>query len=361
MKASKIAINARLFPIGEAKNAGLPRAYLTQKRNPYLVIGQLPDQRRIVINERENHTPGVFSGWLVPKEAAEKRLSPDSIDKVVVKFSRSEVFDFWHKLEVSLLTQLDPLVPQIPIILYQGKASVTLHSSITNGLLWREAPYFVMTKFSGQTFDKLAESWQNRPPHRHELIKLLNTFNGLARLLAKVHGENGEPVKIVHRDLKPLNLINEIDQPRVLDFGSANYLNGRIKRRDVGTAGFFPPEFLAAGLTEDDPRIDTYGLAATFITVLSGNRPLMYPGVTSPWLGNSSQENAERYARQVWEHREKTAAELIKASNFPDDLKETPLAQFLFTMVHPNRELRPARMNEIADKFSGFREELTAV
>ncbi|MFH1390508.1 MAG: hypothetical protein ABIH56_07310 [Candidatus Margulisiibacteriota bacterium] len=362
MAIEKLNINGKLFPLKAIRNAGLIQPHMGPTRNPFMEIGRLPDKRRIVINQAEGHTPGVFSGWLVPATAETKRLAPGETTSVIVKISRYEQVDFWHLFEVSLLNRLDFLQPDVPAILHEGKVPVVHHSSITKGVILRDAPFFIMSRLDGQPFSELAKAWQNRPPRREELANLLASFASLAVLLAKVHGENGEPAGIIHRDIKPANLIHAPHSPALIDFGSANYfgpLAPKVIRRDCGTPGFFPPEFLAAGIREDDARIDTYGLGATLISLLTGYRPLMYPGVSDPWKGKKSpEERGTRYAKQIWAYRHQNAAQLAKASNLPGELKGTPLAEYLFTLAHPLRGRRPVLMSEVANKLEGFKKAL---
>ena len=82
----------------------------------------------------------------------------------------------------------------------------------------------------------------------------------------------------LHRDLKPSNvLIDELDQPRVTDFGLAKRLqsdaNLTLTGQMLGTPGFMPPEQADRQHGEVGPRSDVYGLGAILYFLLTGRPP----------------------------------------------------------------------------------------
>lgn len=99
------------------------------------------------------------------------------------------------------------------------------------------------------------------------------TVEGILEGLEHIHGR-----LIVHRDMKPENLlVNEKDEPRILDFGLARPQHGEEAHRlttpgtVVGTVHYLSPEQLSARPL--DGRSDLFSVGTMLYEVLAGHLP----------------------------------------------------------------------------------------
>jgi serine/threonine protein kinase len=119
-----------------------------------------------------------------------------------------------------------------------------------------EALHFVMEYCAGGSLDSKIRA------EKIDQLKVLEWIRTLARCLEQVHQKG-----IVHKDIKPMNILfDEIDNPKIGDFGMAN--------RFGGTRAYMSPGALF-GLVQnpDDPREDIYSLGVTLLESLTGENP----------------------------------------------------------------------------------------
>lgn len=131
-------------------------------------------------------------------------------------------------------------------------------------------PYFAMEYVPGQTLTAFCAE------HRLGLRERLELFVRICQGVSHAHQKG-----IVHRDLKPGNLlvsrVDNVPQPKIIDFGIASTEFSASERRHQGTAGtplYMSPELFdeTAGI---DMRADVYSLGVILCELLTDCRP--YP------------------------------------------------------------------------------------
>ena len=103
-----------------------------------------------------------------------------------------------------------------------------------------------------------------------ETMQVKRVLEVMIRVLDAIHYAHGQ--NILHRDLTPANiLLDDQDQPRILDFGISVVLNDTIGNHDIaGTPNYLAPELLnkqAAGASSD-----LFALSVVMHEMLTGKR-----------------------------------------------------------------------------------------
>jgi len=160
--------------------------------------------------------------------------------------------------------------------------------------------YFSMDYVAGQN---LAERARDNPLPPEVSADYLQT---IAEAVHYAH-ERG----ILHRDLKPSNvLIDDLDRPRITDFGLAKRLrqdaNLTTTGQVLGSPNFMPPEQASPDRGPVGPASDVYSLGAILYHLLTG-RP--------PFLAGSAEETLNRLL-----HTEPVAPRLLNPA-VPRDLE----------------------------------------
>ena len=110
----------------------------------------------------------------------------------------------------------------------------------------------------------------------------LNTRQRLALMIKICEAvEHAHQRGIIHRDLKPGNiLVNDLGQPKILDFGLARVTDGDMqmtRQTDigqlVGTLAYMSPEQVMADPHALDTRSDVYALGVILYELLAGKLP----------------------------------------------------------------------------------------
>jgi WD40 repeat protein/predicted Ser/Thr protein kinase len=127
--------------------------------------------------------------------------------------------------------------------------------------------FFAMDYVAGRS---LADIVQDRPLPARRAAGYVKT---IAEAIQYAH-ERG----ILHRDLKPSNvLIDELDQPRVTDFGLAKRLEKEtdltLSGQVLGSPNYMAPEQAAARRGQVGKRSDVYSLGAILYHLLTGRAP----------------------------------------------------------------------------------------
>lgn len=125
----------------------------------------------------------------------------------------------------------------------------------------------IMEYIQGTALDVIIRKVQGPIPE-HRAIKLMDR---ILNAFSYAHSKG-----IIHRDIKPSNIIiQNNDEPKVLDFGIAKILKGDTNFTKVGTAAgsvqYMSPEQILGNPT--DIRTDIYSLGITLFEMLTGKQP----------------------------------------------------------------------------------------
>ncbi len=136
-------------------------------------------------------------------------------------------------------------------------------------------PYFVMELVKGVPITRYCDEQQLAPRHR------LKLFVAVCKAVQHAHQKG-----IIHRDLKPSNvLVAAYDGqpvPKIIDFGVAKALGGRLTERTlvtsfggiIGTLEYMSPEQAEFNALDVDTRADNYSLGVLLYELLTGTTPL---------------------------------------------------------------------------------------
>jgi serine/threonine protein kinase len=136
-------------------------------------------------------------------------------------------------------------------------------------------PYFVMELVKGSPITQYCDEHQLAPRER------LSLFATVCKAVQHAHQKG-----IIHRDIKPTNvLVAAYDGqpvPKIIDFGVAKALGGRLTERTVvttfggiiGTLEYMSPEQAEFNARDVDTRADIYSLGVLLYELLTGTTPL---------------------------------------------------------------------------------------
>jgi serine/threonine protein kinase/tetratricopeptide (TPR) repeat protein len=135
-----------------------------------------------------------------------------------------------------------------------------------------ERPFFAMEIVRGEPITAYAENHNLSTRERLELIRRL------CEAVQHAH-QNG----VIHRDLKPGNvLVDELGQPKILDFGIARATDSDVQTTTmrtsvgelIGTLAYMSPEQASGDPEEIDTRSDVYAIGVIAYELLTGRLPL---------------------------------------------------------------------------------------
>jgi serine/threonine protein kinase len=134
-------------------------------------------------------------------------------------------------------------------------------------------PFFAMELIKGSNLREYVED-QDQPLALRDKLQL---FTRVCQAVEYAHRQG-----IIHRDLKPENiLVDELGQPKVIDFGVARVTDAELRLTSQGTAvgqlvgtfRYMSPEQIKADPDELDWRSDVYTLGVICHELLTGQLP----------------------------------------------------------------------------------------
>lgn len=136
-------------------------------------------------------------------------------------------------------------------------------------------PYFVMELVRGAPINQFCDDQNLSTPER------LDLFMQVCNAIQHAHQKG-----VIHRDIKPSNILVSINDgapvPRVIDFGIAKAIEGRLNDASVytqfhqfiGTPAYVSPEQAEISGVDVDTRTDIYSLGVLLYELLTGSTPL---------------------------------------------------------------------------------------
>lgn len=223
---------------------------LTAPPDPDAILG------REIASYRIQRVLGV-GGMGVVYEARQAEPSRDVALKVMqaAPLAGQSAFRVFQR-EVQALARLDH--PAIAAIYDAGRTDDGLY-------------YLAMELVRGSSLTQYAQRQALTLPDR------LRLFEGVCRAVQYAHQRG-----VIHRDLKPSNiLVNEHNQPKVLDFGLARMIEAEVTLHSLtadrdkirGTLSYMSPEQATGDAAKIDVRSDVYSLGVVLYELLTGRLP----------------------------------------------------------------------------------------
>jgi serine/threonine protein kinase/tetratricopeptide (TPR) repeat protein len=138
-------------------------------------------------------------------------------------------------------------------------------------------PYFVMELVRGKTLTTYCDE------ARLSTVERLRLFIAVCQAVQHAHQKG-----IIHRDLKPSNILVTLQDgvaiPKVIDFGVAKVIQGRLTDKTlatrleqlIGTPAYMSPEQAEMDGRDVDTRSDIYSLGVLLYELLTGRTPFTH-------------------------------------------------------------------------------------
>ncbi len=161
-----------------------------------------------------------------------------------------------------------------PLSLHPLKGEGGSQLSALNAQLPQGRPYFVMELVRGKKITNYCD--ENHLPTRERL----NLFIQVCQAIQHAHQKG-----VIHRDIKPSNILvtlhDGVPVPKVIDFGIAKAIEGRLTDKTVfthfqqfiGTPAYISPEQAEMSGLDIDTRADIYSLGVLLYELLVGQTP----------------------------------------------------------------------------------------
>ncbi|MEO7799911.1 MAG: WD40 repeat domain-containing serine/threonine protein kinase [Opitutaceae bacterium] len=171
-------------------------------------------------------------------------------------------------------------------------------------------PFFVMELVRGAPITRHCDE------HQLDAAERLRLFTQVCSAVQHAHQKG-----IIHRDLKPSNILvtlhDGVPVPKIIDFGIAKAMHGRLTERTlytrfeqfVGTPAYMSPEQLEMSGLDMDTRSDIYSLGVVLYELLTGNPPFAHQE-----LMQSGIEEMRRTIREKEPLRPSTRVSTLEAS-----------------------------------------------
>lgn len=207
----------------------------------------------------------------ITESALPKRIGGYEILAILGQGGQADIYRAWHPR-----LKIDVVVKWYRVRVNGDAGSLTSTSGLCTvrhanlGQIYdvgvdQGRPFHVTEYVRGDTFGKWIQKYHPT------LLRIATVLAEVARAVDFVH-QNGA----LHLDLKPDNiLIDDLGNPRVIDFGMAEIANGRTRALSMspGTPEYMSPEQCVG----DEDRIgvasDVYGLGAVLYSALTNQAP----------------------------------------------------------------------------------------